>query len=45
MGVVAAEERLARVEALSSNLGPVGTGGKFGDGGHFRVRRVCNEWS
>lgn len=45
MGVVAAEERLARVAALSSDLDPVGTGRKLGDGGHFRVRRVCNESS
>jgi hypothetical protein len=45
MGVVAAEERLARVAALSSDLDPVGTGGEPGDGGHFRVRCVCNETS
>ena len=45
MGVVAAEERLARVAALSSDLDPVGTGGELGDGGHFRVRCVCNESS
>jgi hypothetical protein len=31
--------------ALSSDLNPVGTGGKLGDGGHFRVRCVCNESS
>ena len=41
MGVVAAEERLARVAALSSDLDPVGTGGELGDGGHFRVRLMC----
>jgi len=45
MGVVAAEERLARVAALSSDLDPVCTGGELGDGGHFRVRCVCNESS
>lgn len=45
MGVVAAKERLARVAALSSDLDPVGTGRKLGDGGHFRVRCVCNESS
>ena len=45
MGVVAAKKRLARVAALSSDLDPVGTGGKLGDGGHFRVRCVCNESS
>ena len=45
MGVVAAEKGLARVAALSSDLDPVSTGGKLGDGGHFRVRCVCNESS
>jgi hypothetical protein len=45
MGVVAAKERLARVAALSSDLDPECTGGELGDGGHFRVRCVCNESS
>lgn len=45
MGIVAAEERLARVAALSSDLDPVGTGGELGVGGHFRARCVCNESS
>ena len=45
MGIVATEKRLARVAALSSDLNPVGTGGELGDGGHFRVRCVCNESS
>ena len=45
MGVVAAEERLARVAALSSDLDPVGTGRKLGDGGDFRVRCMWNESS
>ncbi len=45
MGVAAAEERLARVAALSSDLGAVGTGGKLGVGGHFRLRYVCNKSS
>ena len=45
MGVVAAEERLARVAALSSDLDPVGIGGELGDGGHFRVRCVYSESS
>lgn len=44
-GVVAAQECLARVAALSSDLDPVGTGGKAGDRGHFRVRYVCSESS
>src|SRR5690606_31168304 len=38
-------ECLARVAALSSDLDPVGTGGKAGDRGHFRVRYVCSESS
>ncbi|MEM6311635.1 MAG: hypothetical protein AAF754_16485 [Pseudomonadota bacterium] len=45
MGVVAAEERLARIAALSSDLDPVGTGVELVDGGHFRVRCVCNKSS
>ena len=45
VGVVAAQECLARVAALSSDLDPVGTGGKLGDRGHFRVRYVCSESS
>ena len=42
MGVLATEERLAREAALSYDLDPVGTGGELGEGGHFRVRCVCN---
>ncbi|MDT8856259.1 hypothetical protein RNZ50_14755 [Paracoccaceae bacterium Fryx2] len=38
--VFAAEKRLARVAALSSDLDPVCTGGEFGDGGHFRALYV-----
>ena len=45
MGVVAAKERLARVAALSYDLDPVGAGRTLGDGGHFRVRCMCNESS
>jgi hypothetical protein len=45
LGVVTAQERLARVAALSSDLDPVSTGGKLGDRGHFRVRYVCSESS
>jgi hypothetical protein len=45
MGVVAAEERLARVAAFSPDLDPVGPGGELGDGGQFRVRCVWNESS
>lgn len=40
LGVVTAQERLARVSALPSDLDPVSTGGKLGDRGHFRVRYV-----
>jgi hypothetical protein len=45
LGVVTAQERLARVAALPSDLDPVSTGGKLGDRGHFRVRYVCSESS
>lgn len=45
LDVVTAQERLARLAALSSDLDPVGTGGKLGDRGHFRVRYVCSESS
>ena len=45
LGVVTAQERLARVEALSFDLDPVSYRGTFGDGCHFPVRYVCNEWS
>lgn len=43
--VVTAQERLARVAAIPSDWDPVGTGGKLGDRGHFRVRYVCSESS
>jgi hypothetical protein len=45
LGVVTAQERLARVAALASDLDPVSSRGTFGDGCHFPVRYVCNEWS
>ena len=45
LGVVTAQERLARVAALPSDLDTVSTGGKLGDRGLFCVRYVCSESS
>ncbi|WP_299776921.1 hypothetical protein [uncultured Roseobacter sp.] len=45
MGVVAAEESLARVAALSPDLDPVDTGREFGSESHFCVCCVCKESS
>ena len=45
LGVIAAQEGFAGTAALPSDLDPVGTGGKLGDRGHFRVRYVCIESS
>ncbi|MEM6891011.1 MAG: hypothetical protein AAF636_23185 [Pseudomonadota bacterium] len=42
---VVANESLACLVSLSSDLNPVGEGGKLGDGSHFRVHRLCKESS